>query len=156
MSNINLGDVERKINEILRGKCEEILSDSAQVRYFSSIFDRTSEEGFYTSVEGPAGKGEKPTWSPNEAYMQSAERMWEPVLEYIAVTELQTDKSLRDLFPETREYKDTETNHRRVFFGQLCNNQREPITAFMLTIAHSHEKFWYPEVPYVFISRKLA
>jgi len=131
------------VNAILRQAWRQLNEDRDAQRYYSSIFDRTGEEGFYSASDRLRGEGEMPTWSPNEAYIQSHEAMWEPVTRYLAGLGLRMQGTFRDLFRFSREYRDTETEHRRVFWGQLETAQGRPLTAFMLTVPHSHECFRY-------------
>ena len=147
----NFEILETEINRILENSWQSLVGDPEVVNHYSAIFDRTSESGFY-SGEGPRGSGELPVWSPNEAYMQSLEKMWQPVAEYLKEKGITLDISLRNLFPTTREYKDTPIHHRRVFVGQLCS-EGKAVTLFMLTVPHSHEKFEYISAPHIQISK---
>ncbi len=151
---INFDALEKKINSILENEFVALANDSARLAHYSSLFDRRSEDGFYRTLEGPRGLGEQPTWHPNEAYMQSIEAMWQPVGALLNEHGLRASQSLRESFPSTREYQDFPAVHRRVFIGQFVQNEK-PITLFMLTVPHSHEKFHYSQAPIISISKSL-
>jgi hypothetical protein len=138
---VPFSDIENRVNELLRDAWRTLNSDEAAQCYYRAVFDRTGEEGFYSDADRVRGNGEQPTWSPNEAYIQAHERMWAPADRYLASVGLQLDAPFRELFYSSREYKDTPSDHRRVFFGQFCNNDGVPVTAFMLTVPHSHDEF---------------
>jgi hypothetical protein len=138
---ISCRDVEDRVNALLHDAWRKLNADRAALCFYRSIFDRTGEEGFYSDPDRVSGSGEQPTWSPNEAYIQAHERMWQPVAEFLASVGLQLDAPFRELFYSSREYKDTLSDHRRVFFGQFCDVQGTPVTAFMLTVPHSHDEF---------------
>ena len=153
---INFEQIEQKINEIFFNVWKELINNKEKIDKYSKLFDRTSEEGFYISSEGPQGKGEQPNWEPNEAYMQSIEDMWKYISVYLDPIGLKINETLRCAFKKSREYKDTNIIHRRVFSGQLVEDSTNiPITSYMLTISHSHKNFQYVEQPYIQISRKL-
>ena len=138
-----IADVERTVNEILRREWHDLISSPDAVAYYSSIFDRTVDEGFYSDPNRVRGHGETPTWGPNEAYIRSHEKMWEPVDRYLESVHLKLESTFHELFFSSREYEDSETEHRRVFWGQLCDRDGRAVTAFMLTVPHSHECFRY-------------
>jgi hypothetical protein len=138
---ITFRDVEERVNALLHDAWRKLNADAAALRFYHSIFDRTGEEGFYSDPDRVRGSGELPTWSPNEAYIQAHERMWKPVDKFLASVGLQLDAPFRELFYSSREYQDTISDHRRVFFGQFCDEQGVPVTAFMLTVPHSHDEF---------------
>lgn len=151
---VSIRDVEDRVNALLHDAWRKLNTDQAALRFYGSIFDRTGEEGFYSDPDRVRASGEQPTWSPNEAYIQAHERMWQPVEEFLASVGLQLDAPFRELFYSSREYKDTVSDHRRVFFGQLCDDQRVPVTAFMLTVPHSHDEFRFLVPMRISISRR--
>jgi hypothetical protein len=137
-----LFEVEARVNEILRRQWNELSSNPATQAYYRAIFDRTVEEGFYSDPNRASGEGSGS--GPNEAYLLSHEKMWEAVDGYLKAMHLKVDGTFRELFFSSREYEDSETEHRRVFCGHLCNFEGRPVTAFMLTVPHSHRSFRYP------------
>ncbi len=148
--------LESEMNTILSSACARLMSDDEKVAYYSSLFDRTSESGFYASAAGPRGEGEQPTWSPNPAYMDSLEELWIDVEAKLAESGLTLEKTLRELFYLSHEYMDQTADHRRVFHGQLIDVERgKPVTYFMLSIPHSHAGFRYITPPYIQISPSL-
>lgn len=149
--------LEREINDILREACQLLMSSPARVEHFSSLFDRTYETGFYTDNSDVRGHGEQPTWSPNPAYMNSLEEIWVGAAARLDEEGLSLEKSLRELFPSSREYHDLENDHRRVFSGQLVDKGTQvPQTFFMLTVPHSHDGFRYVEAPVIRLSEKMT
>jgi len=156
---IDYGVIELELNEILNASCGELLSNKEKVMYYSGLFDRTGESGFYKSVNGPRAVGEQPTWKPNPAYMDSLEEIWEPVDIALKDHGLRIDNTLRENFQFSREYKDKDKIHRRVFNGQIidCNRGKNglPSTFYMLTVPHSHLGFEYVNSPMIQLSRSL-
>jgi hypothetical protein len=145
--------LETDLNEILRGELGKLMADRKRVNHFARLFDRTSENNFYTGAHGPQGVGEQPTWAPNPAYMDSLEELWLPVEEKLREFGLGLEKSLRDLFYLSHEYKDQDQDHRRVFHGQLIDIARgTPVTYFMINIPHSHAGFQYLVPPAIQIA----
>jgi len=153
---VGLQTLESEVNELLESVCGELMADAERVEYYAGLFDRTMESGFYSGRGGPKGAGEQPTWAPNPAYMDSLEELWKPVDEALARHGLVLEKSLRDLFYESREYKDQRLDHRRVFHGQLMDKKNGvAVTYFMMSIPHSHETFRYLMPPRIQISPTL-
>src|SRR5271169_4806823 len=111
--------IEARVNEILDASCQQLLADRAKRDYYASLFDRSSETGFYAQGDGPRGEGEQPTWAPNPAYMDSLEEMWIPVAAFLEQSGLVLEKTLRELFFLSPEYKDRAADHRRIFHGHL-------------------------------------
>jgi hypothetical protein len=145
--------LETDLNEILRGELGKLMADTKRVTHFARLFDRTSENNFYAGAHGPQGVGEQPTWAPNPAYMDSLEELWVPVEEKLREFGLGLEKSLRDLFYLSHEYKDQDQDHRRVFHGQLIDIARGiPVTYFMINIPHSHAGFQYLVPPAIQIA----
>jgi len=140
---LDFSQIEAHVNQILRREWRKLTSNPETQAYYGAIFDHTVEEGFYCKPHRAKEPGEIPTQGPNEAYMQSHEKMWEAVDRYLESVDLQLEAGFRELFPSSREYEDSEAQHRRVFWGQLCNAAGQPVTAFMLTVPHSHECFRY-------------
>jgi hypothetical protein len=134
-------DIEDELNAILRAEWQRLNADEEAQRFYRSVFDRTGEEGFYSHPDRVRGQGEQPTWTPNEAYIQAHERMWGAAARHLESLGLQLDAPFRELFYSSREYQDTASDHRRVFFGQFCDAGGTPVTAFMLTVPHSHDEF---------------
>ena len=154
--------LESEVNTALARAWREIVADPARVEQYQSMFDRTSEAGFY-GPDGPIkGQGEQPTWQPNPAYMKSLEAMWEgdedgSCSHLLASRELALERSLYELFFVSREYEDSENHHRRVFNGHVLDARSgRPLTFFMLTVPHSHERFELTTAPVVAISRTLG
>lgn len=131
--------IEADVNEILTREWRALGSNPEARAHYGAIFERTVEDGFYLEPN----RSETPAAGPNAAYIQSHEEMWEPVDRYLESVGLRLEANFRDLFPASHEYEDLETEHRRVFWGQLCNLQGRPVTAFILTVWHSHERFHY-------------
>lgn len=153
---LDFAALESEINTLLHTACERMMSDAGQVEHYRSLFDRSSESGFYSGEDGPRGEGERPDWAPNPAYMSSLEKLWEPVAVRLESDGLTLEKSLRDLFFLSHEYRDRDTDHRRVFHGQLVDAERGvPVSYFLLSIPHSHEDFRYVTAPEIQISRAL-
>jgi hypothetical protein len=145
--------LESEINEILQSELAKLLADDERVAYYAGLFDRTSEANFYSSPHGPQGIGEQPTWAPNPAYMDSLEEIWIPVAERMRELGLALEKTLRELFYLSHEYKDHDEDHRRVFHGQLVDVARGiPVTYFLMNIPHSHSGFRYLVPPQVQIA----
>jgi hypothetical protein len=136
-------EIEARMNEILGQEWQELVSDPEAQAYYGSIFERSVEGGFYSDPQRGNVPGQLPASGPNEAYIQSHEKMWEAVDRYLAAVDLKLEGAFRHLFSSSREYEDSETEHRRVFCGQLCNAEGKPLTSFMLTVPHSHERFRY-------------
>src|SRR5437016_3053705 len=107
--------LEAEINLVLHDSCRKLLADPVKVAYFAGAFDRSAETGFYNSAAGPRGKGEMPSWAPNPAYMESLEEMWEPVAALLESKGLALEKTLRELFYRSHEYRDHAAEHRRIF-----------------------------------------
>jgi len=148
--------VESEINAILTAACDRLMSDEEKVAHYSQLFDRSSESGFYASPNAPRGEGEQPTWSPNPAYMDSIEELWIPVEGKLKDYGLALEKTLRELFYLSHEYKDRKQDHRRVFHGQFVDIERGvPVTYFMMSIPHSHDGFRYVTAPQIQISPSL-
>lgn len=148
--------IEDEINQILNEACQIMLATEDKVSYYSSLFDRSSETGFYSGKKGPRGEGEQPTWAPNPAYMDSLEELWVPVDEKLKKYGLTLEKPLRELFYQSHEYKDKKSDHRRVFHGQLVDMEnRKPVTYFMINIPHSHTHFNYVRPPQIQIASGL-
>ena len=145
--------LETEINEILRAELAKLMSDSKRVAHFSQLFDRSSEKNFYSGAHGPKGVGEQPTWAPNPAYMDSLEELWLPIEARLREFGMGLEKSLRELFYLSHEYKDQDLDHRRVFHGQLIDTTRGvPVTYFMINIPHSHDGFQYLVPPAIQIA----
>lgn len=143
------GGLEQRLNQLLCERWKLLNSDSELQQKFISIF----AQGNHFRM----GVGEKPTWSPNESYMASLEWLWQPAEELLNLHQLATDEPLRILFEESREYLDDETEHRRIFYGQIVDaSTKLGITAFMLTVPHSHRCFCYPAPVTIQISNLLA
>jgi hypothetical protein len=154
---VDLGALEREVNEALDGTCRAILDDTDRRQHYASLFDRSSEEGFYGSSEGPKGEGEQPAWEPNPAYMDSLEEMWVACAEILHRNELELGEPLRKAFFSSYEYKDTLDNHRRVFTGHVVSTRTGiPITLYALTVPHSHRGFDYCETPLFYVSKLLG
>lgn len=142
-------ELEQDINAILERSFQLLMASDAEVAQYRSQFDRSSESGFYRAGM-PKGRGEQPTWSPNPAYINSLEKMCEPVLKQLANYGLQLEKSLRELFFLSHEYEDSGECHRRVFHGQVVDGERRsPVTYFMMVVPHSHARFEYVGAPRV-------
>ncbi len=154
-SRVDFAAVESAVNEILDREWRNLVSDpEAQARY-ARHFDRTVEEGFY---EDPRRRGDSlppPGARPNEAYILAHEAMWEPVDRYLETVGWTLDRSFRELFASSREYEDTATEHRRVFFGQFLDPDGRPVTAFMLTVPHSHAGFRFSTPMLIGLSRPI-
>jgi hypothetical protein len=145
--------LETEINDILRNELDNLMADRNRVAHFAQLFDRTSENNFYSGAHGPQGIGEQPTWAPNPAYMDSLEELWIPVEEKLRAFGLGLEKTLRELFYLSHEYKDQDQDHRRVFHGQLVDRARGiPVTYFMINIPHSHAGFQYLVPPAIQIA----
>lgn len=146
---MNQGSLERELNELLKTRWMLLNDDIKIQQKFISTFDQGNHHRM--------GIGEKPTWSPNEAYMSSLEWLWQPAEEQLNHYNLAIDASLRNLFQESREYLDDETEHRRIFYGQIVDAPTKfGITAFMLTVPHSHRCFCYPAPVTIQISNLLT
>jgi hypothetical protein len=148
--------LEAEINGVLHDSCRKLLADPVKVAHYAGAFDRSAETGFYTSDVGPRGKGETPAWAPNPAYMESLEEIWEPVASLLESKGLALEKTLRELFYRSHEYRDHAADHRRIFHGHLIDaGRRRPVTYFMLNIPHSHAGFAYPTPPRIQIAESL-
>ena len=153
---VDIAKLQHTTNSILSQSCAAIIGDEAKATHYAKLFDRSSEAGFYASAAGPRGEGETPTWSPNPAYMDSLEEMWTPVEALLSDHGLRLEKTLRELFFLSVEYKDRAADHRRVFHGQLVNaDTGKPVTYFMLNIPHSHGGFKYLTPPRIQIAELL-
>jgi hypothetical protein len=142
--------IEANVNRILHTEWERLCSSSESRAFFSAIFERTVAEGFY--ADPGRSSGGIPSGGPNEAYLSSHLQMWEPVERYLESLGLRLEATFRDLFGVSREFEDSPTEHRRVFWGQLCDGAG-PVTAFMLTVPHSHECFRYSAPMHILLSR---
>jgi hypothetical protein len=79
--------------------------------------------------------------------MESLEDMWRPVAALLENNGLALEKTLRELFDLSHEYRDHAAEHRRIFHGHLVDATcRQPVTYFMLNIPHSH-KGLLPDAP---------
>jgi hypothetical protein len=157
--------LERQINDRFVESRDKIMGDPAQIEKYQAMFDRTGEEGFYDEGGPIRGEGEQPTWEPNPAYMKSLEAMWEAQEgdgwgsseELLAANGLKLERTLYELFFDSREYEDTEHVHRRVFYGHIVDTETKvPVTFFMLTVPHSHERFELSTAPVMVISHPLG
>jgi hypothetical protein len=154
--------LESEVNTALALAWREIVADPARVERYQSMFDRAGEAGFYGPDSLVKGQGEQPTWQPNPAYMKSLEAMWEgdgdgSCSQLLGSRGLALERSLYELFFVSREYEDTENHHRRVFNGHVLDvRSGRPLTFFMLTVPHSHERFELTTAPVVAISRTLG
>ncbi len=159
---VDFAIVEGELNAAMERAYSAILSDPDRVAEYSAMFDRSGESGFYGPESPVKGRGEQPTWQPNPAYMRSLEAIWEGDEEgsaerLLARSGVVLERSLYDLFFDSREYEDTEHNHRRVFSGQILEaDGGRPLTFFMLTVPHSHERFELTTPPVIAISRALV
>src|SRR5215467_8758081 len=141
----------------MREACQLLMSSPLKVEHFSRLFDRTQEAGFYADKSQVRGHGEQPTWARNPAYMNSLEELWVGAAARLDQDGLSLKTSLRDLFPSSREYHDSENDHHRVFYEQLVDKETQtPKTAFMLTVPHSHDGFRYVEAPVIRLSEGLT
>ena len=161
---VDFAALERHINDRLARARDEIMSRPEEVERYQSMFDRSGETGFYDPSGPIRGEGEQPDWQPNPAYMRSLEAIWEPqegqgwesTEELLRAQGLRLERSLYELFFESREYEDTEHAHRRVFSGHIVDAESGiPVTFFMLTVPHSHERFELSTAPEISISRQL-
>jgi hypothetical protein len=149
---LRFAEIEADVNEILAREWRELSSNPEARARYGAIFERTVEDGFYLDAD----RHEAPGAGPNAAYIQSHEEMWQPVDRYLESVGLRLEANFRDLFPASHEYEDTETEHRRVFWGQLCNLRGTPVTAFILTVWHSHERFHFSAPMRVSLSPTLS
>jgi hypothetical protein len=148
--------LEAEIRQILEQSLRELLADASKVEHFANTFDRSVETGFYSDRVIALGQGETPSWHPNPAYMDSLEYLWRPVEALLESKGLALEKSLRELFYLSHEYKDHAADHRRVFHGHILDRtSRKPVTYFMLNIPHSHSGFKYLTPPRVQIAESL-
>jgi hypothetical protein len=148
--------LEAEISQILENSWRELLADPSKVAYYASVFDRSVETGFYSNHIAARGQGETPSWHPNPAYMESLEDMWRPVEGLLERKGLALEKTLRELFYLSHEYRDHAADHRRVFHGHVVETtSRKPVTYFMLNIPHSHAGFKYLTPPRVQIAESL-
>jgi hypothetical protein len=70
--------------------------------------------------------------------------------------ELALEKTLRELFYLSHEYRDHAADHRRIFHGHLVETRRRKlVTYFMLNIPHSHAGFKYVMPPRIQIAESL-
>lgn len=153
----NFTKLENKINIELENNYHGLIGNDDRVKYYDSQFDRTIEEGFYKANGPRKGEGEVPNWEPNPAYMNSLEELWTGIPEIFGEYDLALEKSLRELFFESREYRDYTAIHRRVFIAQLVSSSNnKAVTICMLTVPHSHDKFEYIAQPTVHISKFLS
>ena len=153
----DFGAIQSGLNLLLDRGTAALMADDELCSHYESLFDRSLEQGFYGSGQGPRGTGEQPAWQPNPAYMDSLEGLWEPCTRFLSTHGLKLEKTLRELFFESREYKDFQFIHRRVFVGQLVETaSNQPVSTFMLTIPHSHKGFEYCCPPAVSISKALT
>lgn len=136
-----LTTIEAAINEILHSEWAQLISDPAAESRYGSIFDRSVEVGFYDDRHRAHDTQPHPDAKPNEAYIQAHEAMWQPVDRYLDSVGLRLGCTFRQLFLSSREYEDSAIEHRRVFFGEMTDARGRGITAFMLTVPHSHECF---------------
>lgn len=143
--------LENDINTILIERYQALIAtDSPAKKQFASIFT-------YENNENAKGQGEKPSWTPNEAYISTLEWLWQPVEDHLATMNLTLTTPWRQSFADSREYEDYETVHRRIFFGQLTDKTKGyPITSFMLTSTHDHRKFDKPMRPIVQIAPEIV
>jgi len=152
----NFKEIENDINTSMKNTFKVLDSDQEKKKYFASLFDRTVEEGFYKNNSPRKGEGEKPTWAPNPAYMDSLEYLCEGSLKILKDHGLKLEKTLKELFYESREYKDYTTTHRRVFFGQILSiSTSKPVTMFLLSVPHSHKCFEYIREPHIYLDKFL-
>lgn len=148
--------VQRQINGALRDSLRQIESNPDKFQRFADRFDRTAEAGFYSGEGAPRAEGETPTWSPNPAYIESLEEMWESALRVLKNHGLEPDSPIREQFDSSREYKDSPASHRRVFIGQLVSRiSGKPVTLYVLTVPHSHDRFEYVVPPHIHLSKSL-
>jgi hypothetical protein len=157
--------LEQEVNDRFQRSRDAIMGEPAQVERYQSMFDRSGESGFYDPNGPIRGEGEQPTWEPNPAYIRSLEAMWDATEgddwgsseELLASHGLKLERSLYELFFDSREYEDTEHVHRRVFFGHIVQSEDDkPVTFFMLTVPHSHERFELSTAPVMVISQPLS
>jgi hypothetical protein len=154
--------LERDVNAELSRAHVAIMSDPERVATYQGMFDRTVETGFYGEDSPIRGHGEKPTWKPNPAYITSLVAMWEGDDDGSGKAELERrgltlERPLEELFYDSHEYEDTELSHRRVFQGHLVDiASRRPVTFFMLTVPHSHERFDLVQPPVIAVSSLLV
>lgn len=152
----SLESLEHDINDILHRAWLALMNDPAACGRYSALFDRTVEGQFYAAPNQVKGEGEQPTWAPNPAYMQSLEFLWEGCEPLLTTNGLGLEKPLREAFYESREYKDFDDVHRRVFVGQLLDTSTGiPSTLYLLSVPHSHAGFDLSEAPTIVISRTL-
>ena len=132
---------------------KELFSNGSSSRkHFDDIFKRPKE--IESKIQGVS---EKPTWLPHEAYMFFLEWFWEPIEKHLISLNLSLEKKWRNNFADSRDYKDYEFEHRRIFFGQLVDTKKEhPVTSFMLTAAHDHKKFNWPAPPIIQIAPEIT
>lgn len=148
--------IQAEVNQSLDEAFASLVSDEHQVRHYAALFDRSVEGDFYSRPDGPRGEGERPTWAPNPAYMDSLEALWIGPQRILKAAGLDLEKNLRQLFYESVEYKDYDHDHRRVFYGQLVDTtDRRPVTFFILNVPHSHEGFKYLRAPSIQIADTL-
>jgi hypothetical protein len=153
--------LEHDVNIELNRAHAAIMGDPARVATYQGMFDRSVETGFYGANSPIRGEGEKPTWKPNPAYIDSLVAMWEgdddgSSRAELARRGLALERTLEELFYDSHEYEDTTLNHRRVFQGHLVEiESAKPVTFFMLTIPHSHECFDLVSPPVIAISSRL-
>lgn len=146
-------DIERKINKLLSQGYSAIQNDQKKVRYYSSLFDAGAETGFYSRADGPRGKGENPTWKPNPAYMLSLKAMWDPVQTLFEKLNLDLEKPLDILFPDSREYMITQDTYQRIFRGHMVDRTTQTrVSTFELIVTHSHKGFAYVGSPKIHLS----
>jgi hypothetical protein len=154
--------LQHDVNAELERAHAAIMSDPERVAVYQGLFDRTVEAGFYGDNAPVRGRGERPTWKPNPAYIQSLVAMWDgdgagSAAALLADRNLALERSLEELFYDSHEYEDTEQNHRRVFHGHLVEiGTGRPRTFFMLTVPHSHESFDLVTPPEIAISPLLG
>jgi hypothetical protein len=148
---MTFSSLEDKINAILKARHQELFADNSTAKkHFESIFTSVKD----SNVEG---KGEKPTWTPNESYISSLEWLGQSVETYLSTINLRLATPWQENFADSREYEDYEYVHRRVFFGQIADKDKgHPVTAFMLTSAHDHSKFDKPMQPVVQIAPEIS
>ena len=141
-------NLEESLNKILLTRTKEINENAELNGKFNLLFKQEENHS--------RGMGEKPSWEPNQAYMQSLEWIWSGCETNLTKSNLAIIKSLTELFKESREFKDSGCQHRRIFYGQLMNMDNNiPVTAFMLSAPHSHDKFLYPAPIQIHISYPL-
>jgi hypothetical protein len=105
---------------------------------------------------GGLSKNTQPAWAPNPAYMDSLEELWIPVDQRLRESGIRLEKSLRELFYLSHEYKDQDQDHRRVFHGHFVDlTLGLPVTYFMINIPHSHGGFQYLVPPTIQIASLL-